>query len=128
MKHQGKTLLSKAERTALFLKRLKQARKASTFDEAYTLLCDTLNKVEDEHSGVPYNIEQWRTDGRMYPPQMDNARPLEDYPGMTRFRTLAHHVFISDKGAILIYNRRSESIDLSKSGKDGSPIPESVLK
>jgi len=120
--------MKKANRSSLFLKRLKKARKASTFDEAYTLLFDTLNKVEDEYSGAPYNIEQWRTDGRMYPPQMDNARPLEDYPGITRFRTLAHHVFISDKGAILIYNHRSKSIDLSKSGKDGSQIPESVLK
>ena len=55
-------------RLQLFYERLQAAAAASTRDESYALLCVTLNAVEDEHSGVPNNPDNWQTDGRLYPP------------------------------------------------------------
>jgi hypothetical protein len=45
---------TKLERLQLIQTRLAQAPCASTHDEAFAMLTNTVNEVEDEHSGVPY--------------------------------------------------------------------------
>lgn len=44
-------------RLQIFYERLKAAPAASTRDESYAQLCEILNAVEDENSGVPNNPE-----------------------------------------------------------------------
>ena len=66
--------VSKAERLAEVMRRLDCAPAASSFEAAFELTSETINAVEDELSGIPFDMavsmDQSRTDGRMYPPRM----------------------------------------------------------
>ncbi len=71
--------MDKKARIGLFYKRLQDAVPASTHDECYKLICTILNEMEDENSGIPYNPDNWETDGRLYPPQNDSVRKVEAF-------------------------------------------------
>ncbi len=113
----------KSERFAAFLERLRSAPPASTLDEAYQQLCAILNEVEDLMTGIPYNPENWQTDGRMYPPQLDSMRDVPDRPAVRRFRSRGHNTFIGKNGAIEIQlvNPANEVI-FTKPGADGKEV------
>jgi hypothetical protein len=117
---EGKRYASRAERFAEILRRLDGAPAASSFDEAYRQLCDIVNAVEDEMTSVPYDPANWQTDGRLYPPQMDNMKDLPGHPEVKRFRTRRHYVLIGPNGAIEIQERTGRAI-LAKLGADGKP-------
>lgn len=61
---------TRAERQKEFFKRLGLARAAASLGESRELIDRTLNDVEDEFSGVPFNPDSFLSDGRMYPPKM----------------------------------------------------------
>lgn len=112
--------LSKAERLQEFYRRLSGAPAGSSAAEALELVRKTLNAVEDELSGVPYNIATWRTDGRMYPPLDDAARP--DRPGVTRYRSLGHNTYIGANGSIEIRSVKDNAVMFGKPGQDGKEL------
>jgi hypothetical protein len=100
-----------------------RAEPQRTFEDAYELLCSTLNSVEDELSGVEYNPENWMTDGRLYPPQQDSfRRDCDGYAEVVRMRTRGHNVFIGPNGAIEIEVVHSSEIIFSKDGADGEGV------
>jgi hypothetical protein len=113
--------LSKSERFREFLNRLQKSTPANSHDEAFRLLSDTLNQVEDELTDIPFQPEQWQTDGRMYPPEEDNARELEGRSDVIRYRHKAHNTFIRDNGAIEIRDVSGELL-FEKSGSDGRSV------
>ena len=117
-------LLSKAERLMIFRERLLAAPPVRTLKNARALLDATLNKVEDEFSGVPYNLQASDYDGRMYPPLDDNRKVISVKPKVDRFRSAGHDTFMGGNGAIKIVLRSDESTFLDKSGKDGRTIDE----
>jgi hypothetical protein len=78
------------------------AEPCETFDEAMTLLAATLNGVENEFTSILFDPSQWQNDGRMYPPQSDNARSVAGRDDVTRFRSVRHNTWVSTYGAILI--------------------------
>lgn len=104
-----------------FLRRLADAPKVETYEAALALIVGTLDAVEDELSGVPYNPEQWRTDGRMYGPQVDNVRDVPGHPLVKRARSKKHHTFIGVNGAIEIRDLDGNVV-FGKQGKDGRAI------
>jgi hypothetical protein len=108
----------KAERFAEFLRRLGAA---SSFDEAYRLVCDTLDAVEDEMTSIPFDPPNWMVDGRMYPPQMDNMRGVPGRPDVKEFRNRRHFTRIGTNGAVEIKDSRGQPI-FAKPGSDGRLI------
>lgn len=111
-------MLSKAKRLQKFLQRLQAAPPASSADEAFDLLAETLNAVEDEFSGVPNRPELWETDGRMYPPQEDSNRKCPERPSLRKYRNKGHYDFIGLNGSIRIETLEAEVL-LDKPGQDG---------
>lgn len=115
--------MTKAQRLAEVISRLRQLPSARSGVEARRQLEDTLNAVEDEFSGVPSNPSNWRTDGRLYPPQDDNAADVPGYPHLTSFRSVAHETLISDNGAMLIREaKQTSNVLLERSGADGKGV------
>ena len=111
--------ISKEERFEEFLRRLGDAPSAKTFDEAYSQLCSILNEVENEMTPILYNPENWQTDGRMYPPQLDNIRSVPGHPLIKRCRSRGHYTFIGENGCIEIQVISSGVTIFSKPGEDG---------
>jgi hypothetical protein len=111
-------VLSKGKRLKVFLEKLEAASPAISADEALALLAKTLNEVEDEHSGVEYNPDAWKDDGRMYPPREDNRREVSDRPSLRRYRSAKHNTFIGLNGSIRIQDLDGK-VMLDKPGQDG---------
>lgn len=113
--------VSKEERLAEFLRRLKAAPGAASGTEASDLVADTLNAVENELTTIPYDISASMTDGRMYPPQADSARTVSQ--DLTRYRNRGHNTLIHVSGAIRIENIGGTCL-LSKAAQNGYTIPD----
>jgi hypothetical protein len=109
---------SKAKRLQEFLQRLEAATPASSAEEAVGLLAGILNAVEDELSGIPFRPENWRTDGRMYPPKEDSRVKFAERPWLRKYRNRGHYNFIGSNGSIRIETLATEVL-LNKPGRDG---------
>jgi hypothetical protein len=72
-------------------------------------------------TSIPFDPPKWKIDGRMYPPQMDNAYPVDGHPSVLRFRSRLHNTFIESNGAIEIRTHVGITI-LTKSGSDGQSV------
>ena len=113
--------MERHKRFALFVREMKEAAPAASFEEARLVLEAVLNSVEDRHSGVPFDQANSNTDGRMYPPHDDFEKP-SSVAGVRVFRTRGHRVFFASNGAIRI-EAVSTEIVLDKPGKDGRLCP-----
>ena len=116
-------MLTKAERLLEVIRRLEAASPASSADEAFELMASILNAVEDELTGIPYAPDNWRSDGRMYPPQDDAKREVPEMPGWTRYRNRAHVTLIGPNGEIRIDEVSGKCL-LNKPGPHGPKIGE----
>jgi hypothetical protein len=101
--------------------RLARAAASASAPEAYALVAETLNGVEDELSGVSFDPDSWRTDGRLYPPLEDNKHLVLGHPLVSRYRSVAHNMFIGANGAIEIQTLRGDVL-LQKAGADGRHV------
>jgi hypothetical protein len=111
---------SKEVRIQAFLDRLKDASPASSAEEAYALVCETLNEVEDEFTSIPFDIAA-ASDKRMYPPLNDNAFKDKECPGVTRYRSRGHNTRVGANGAIRIDEVKGSCL-LDKAGKSGEKV------
>jgi hypothetical protein len=109
---------TKDERFALFLQRLVAATPASTAREAFELLSETLNEVEDELTDIPYQPGSFEMDGRMYPPQQDSVREAPGRSDVVRYRSRGHNTYIRDNGAIEIRDLAGNLV-FSKAASNG---------
>src|SRR5262249_53751474 len=114
-----KPLLPKTVRFQVFLGRLAEAAPAPDGTEAKRLIDHTLNAVEDELTDIPYDPTRWRTDGRMYPVQDDNASDVEGHPDVTSYRSRKHETLVRDNGAFEIRDAHTRDVLVSKPGSDG---------
>lgn len=117
--------MDRSQRFALFLAELKTAPPAQDRAAARALVAETMNRIEDAHSGVPFDPAQWMNDGRLYPPHDDyeQASPVVD---AALFHSLGHRIWFGDNGAIRIEVRKGAHtgrVELDKPGVDGEPCP-----
>jgi len=113
--------VGKKERFEEFVRRLQAADDVASATAAMTLIGETLSAVEDEMTDIPNEPVNWQTDGRMYPPQADNARDVENRPDLVRYRSRGHNTLIRDNGAIEIEDLQGNVL-LSKPGRDGDGV------
>ena len=114
--------MDKFARLTLFYERLKAAPAAGTRDQAYALLSDTLNAVEDEYSDMPNNPQNWQTDGRLYPPQTDRVFAVDNFPAVLRYNSFKHDTYIASNGAIEIRVISTGAVDFTKAGSNGKGV------
>ena len=117
--------MHRSQRFALFLTALEGAPPAHDRASAHRLLAETLNRIEDAHSGVVNDPDNWITDERLYPPQEDQEQP-SPIPGATLFYSRGHNIWIGDNGAVRFEVRRrphSGRIELDKPGANGALCP-----
>ena len=109
--------LSISQRLTEYFRRLSDAPPASSAAEALTLVCDLLDQVEDELSGI---LKQdpppspGMSDGRIYPPLADYIKLHPD--GSLTARSRSHNIEIGADGTITIVNRRSKYLEIFKAG------------
>lgn len=124
--------LSKKERVGLIFAALQDAPLAENRDQALALMDRVFRKVEDEHSGVPYDPYDKE---RLYPPVAEMERQEEGKPWLKRYRHTGHYTLIADNGAIVIRVIErgmvngvktivGERTELNKPGADGQRIDE----
>ena len=104
------------QRLELFFRRLAEAPPAASAEEALALVCRLMEEVEEEFCPVPKQTPA-PTDftGRMYPPQEDRIRLMED--GILRANTRHHRIFCRSDGGIDIWHLPTKRHILSKTGK-----------
>lgn len=113
---------SRSRRLAEFFRRLTQRLPFSSGDEALSVLTSTLNEVEDELTGIPYNPERWATDDRLYPPLPDSRRSVPGRPDVARWRSKGHNTYIRDNGAIEIVAVPEGQLVFRAPGRDGRGV------
>jgi hypothetical protein len=114
--------LPKSDRLAEFFRRLERLPSVSTHHEARNQIMKTLNDVEDQFSGVPFDPNRWLTDGRMYPPQDDSASDVPGYPDVTSYRSRGHETLIGSNGAFEIRDIGTDKIIFEKNGSNGKAV------
>jgi len=114
------------ERLRIFFGRLSEAAAAASDDQALELLISTMNEVEDEFSGLPYDPASWREKRRLYPPSTDFERKLPGWPQVRMFRQTQHVTYIGRNGSIEIQfakpSPRAGEVVFSKPGEDGKEV------
>ena len=112
---------TKEERFDVFLQRLAAAAPASSARDAFGLVGQTLNEVEDELTDIPYQPGNHESDGRMYPPQKDSVRDVLGRTDVVRYRSRGHSTYIRENGAIEIQDLIGNVV-FRKSGADSKDV------
>lgn len=113
--------IPKADRLQEIYRRLANAPAARTFAEMRDQLADIINAVEDQLTDIPYDPENWRNDGRIYPVQGDNVFSVVGHARVTLLRARKNFVYIGENGSIEIHNASGE-VAIRKNGMDGRAV------
>ena len=104
------------ERLAEFLRRLHSAPAVGTSKEAFALICQLIEQVEDELCPLPrQNPPPAVFTGRMYAPLEDNVERFTN--GLIVADTRHHRIYCRPDGGISIIHVPSRSPVLYKEGK-----------
>jgi len=104
------------ERLSEFYRRLKVAPAASNADEAFALVCQLIEQVEDELCPSPReNPPPFKFTGRMYAPQTDRVRRLTN--GALIAYARQHCINCQPNGQISIHRLPSRKLEFFKEGK-----------
>jgi hypothetical protein len=113
--------MDRADRLDLIFDLIMAREPTGDWEGARRLLATAFNEIEDQHSDVPYNPDNWESDGRFYPPH-DDFMVNSANPRVKVFHSRKHRIFFGINGSIRIQVRRGEdrnNIVLDKPGQDG---------
>jgi hypothetical protein len=112
-----------SQRLVLFYERLGALPPFESHDQALAEIWRVLTEIEDQFSGVLRDATDMPvlTDGRMYPPHRLYAKQCE-IPGVTLYVQKGHWTYIGERGAVLIRNRKSGTVEFEKAGIDEGRI------
>jgi hypothetical protein len=116
---------TKAERLEEFCRRLSVAPPAKNTAEARKLVETTLNAVEDDYSGVPYDpyaVNATQQDGRMYPPDDKFQVLVPDHSDILCLRQRGHATYFRENGAFEIKIVKTKEVFFQKPGADGRGV------
>jgi hypothetical protein len=111
----------RAERLKEFYRRLEALPPFRSAEEAMLKLAETLTAVEDELTSIPNHPENWRSDGRMYPPQED-YRFETSHSDVVEYRSRKHSTYVRTNGAIEIRKAVGKTVEFEKPGADGRKV------
>ena len=94
--------MTKAERVKIILERLQQAKPASDRESANQLIKDVVNSVEDEFSGLPYDMTKPTDRMYFYSLFIDEWQDLDGDPC---------HINLNGKHRVYLFNNGSIKID-----------------
>ena len=103
------------ERLDELYRRLHGLPPTNSADLAFQQLCDTLNQVEDELSGITKQTPPptpSMSDGRMYCPVEDHI--LKNVDGSILALTRGHRIEVASDGSIRIINRVTEEVEFEQ--------------
>jgi hypothetical protein len=103
-------------------RRLENADRVKTDQEAFDLIAKLMKEVGDELTDDPYDPTRWKEHDRIYPPQTDRELVPSGIDGARVFMTVAHQVIIGTNGAIAMRKRKTLEVEFSKAGHDGQEI------
>ncbi len=107
--------VSARERLDELYRRLPMLERAESAEEAFRQLCETLDQVEDELSGLPKQSPPpppSHSDGRMYCPLDDFVARLED--GSILALTRGHRIEIGANGSLRIISKLTGEPEFEK--------------
>jgi|SRR5690554_2785808 len=94
--------MTKPERVKIILGRLLQAEPASDRESANQLIKDVVNSVEDEFSGLPYDVTKYNDRMYFYSLHIDGWEDLDGDPC---------HIDLNGKHRVFLFNNGSIKID-----------------
>ena len=103
------------ERLLEFYRRLRELPQADSAKSAFQQFCETLDRVEDEWSGIAKQIPTpplSAPDGRMYCPAEDHILRRAD--GSLLAMTRGHRIEISANGAERIINKATQIVEFER--------------
>ena len=115
-------MATRRERLDEFFRRLQSAPAARSFDEGFGRLSRILNEVEDELSGIEYNLQTAAADGRMYPPTWKNTRRHPTRPMLYILLSRGHVMMVAKNGAMEISERVAGRRVFDRPGEDGRRV------
>ncbi len=107
--------LTTRERLQELYRRLGSAPKLSSSEAAFRELCEMLDQVENEFSGIPKSASIPRPsmdDGRMYRPLEDHVARRAD--GSILALTRGHRIEIASDGSLRIINKVTGQVEFEK--------------
>src|ERR1051325_3606880 len=106
------------ERLRVFYDRLRRTPPARNAEEAFRLICQTPEEVEEELCAVPKQIPPPKSfNGRMYLPQPDNVTVAEDKSLWVKTRH--HRIMIKSNGPFVIFREMPHNTFLTEFQKEG---------
>ena len=100
---------ARAVRLGILYERLDASERPTDAEAAYRQLCELLEEVEDEYSGVIRNpCPGLEPDGRMYPPRPDRIERSAD--GSIVAVTRRHEVRVAPSGALTILDAATSAV------------------
>lgn len=115
---------TKSERIHLLFNQLNQAAPASSISEAIDQVEKTLDSIENQFSGLPYNRDNWGKGGRMYLPPSTVVGAWKVTADFKRADVSGNYFYFHSDGSMACANNKTAVIKWAKTGANSFEAPQ----